>query len=253
MKTYSIYISKLFIGRTEEVEKIKSALNYLGYKESNEPDLVIVIGGDGSLLHAIRDCDYSGNFLLINAGTLGHYAEYEIDEIDLFIDDIKSGNMSFEKHRAIELIDDKQVWYAVNDIMIGSAIKTLHIEVRINGKMLFITPASGILLSTPFGSSGYAHSLGGSLMTGDSGYELNMLAPLHNAKYHSFISSLILNDEDILDVNIHNTRLFEIACDMNTCKSKSISFKIKKSSKEFNLVHLKPFDEYSRLKKSFAN
>lgn len=48
------------------------------------------------------------------------------------------------------------------------------------------------------------------------------------------------------------TRLFEIACDMNTCKSNSISFKIKKSSKEFNLVHLKPFDEYSRLKKSFA-
>lgn len=67
MKTYSIYISKLFIGRTEEVEKIKSALNYLGYKESNEPDLVIVIGGEALYYTLLDIMIIQGNFLLINA------------------------------------------------------------------------------------------------------------------------------------------------------------------------------------------
>lgn len=248
--SFAVSLPERFARHREEATALSASLCALGLTESDHPDLTVVIGGDGALLHAIRESGYRGLFVLLKAGTLGHYADYSLESVTSFLRDVKKMEPTVERHRVLELKTASYRTYAANDIMIGSAVKTVRLKVAVDGAPFIAAPASGILLSTPFGSSGYAHSLGGSLLLGDDGYELNLLAPLHNSAYHSFISSIVIKDDSRLTVSVEAVS-HEAACDMVEV-GQATSYEISKSDLSFGLVHFKPFDEYARLRRSFG-
>jgi len=132
-------------------------------------DIVISIGGDGTLLNISRIIGSSKIPVIgINLGTLGFMADIMPDQIPEFFDDILNGN-----YKIIELclaeysLDGKVHYNALNEIVIdkSDSIKMIDLEIYYNNDFVGRFYADGVLISTPTGSTGYSLSAGGPIVT----------------------------------------------------------------------------------------
>jgi NAD+ kinase len=240
--------------KLDNFEKFLTSKNNV--KDQNAPNIVFVFGGDGCLLDSIdkfQDIDCS--YFLINCGNLGFYREIEIGEIEIFFKEFDYESLTYEVHNFLEISDNfKNKSYGVNEIMIAAGIKTLDIDVSINDKHFMTSKGNGICIATPFGSSGYNHSLGGPLMIDTNGLILSLLAPIQNAKIHPAIHSLVLTNKDILKLKVTSFYDYEVAADMKILTNlKGNEYTIQRSEKTFKLAHIKSVDKYQRIKRAFID
>ncbi len=257
MYKYDIYLTNKLSDSNPEVVKLNDFLKKENcVRNEQNPDIVFVFGGDGSLLNAIKIHNlHPTMFLLINAGTLGFYKEYDLADVDRLINEFNFDELIREEHHLLEVSDAYgNKAYAVNEVMVASSVKTLSIDVFINNNFLFSCMGSGVCISSPFGSTGYNHSLGGSLLTGDLGMILTLVAPIHNAHTHPLINSLVVADKDEIQIEVKKDTKFELAGDMKYLDNlQGNSFIISKSQRFFYLVHTKKIDEYQRIRHSFID
>lgn len=233
------------------IEKFSEKGNVLDHVH---PEIVFVFGGDGSLLKAIKDhLGQKCSFMLINDGNLGFFKEYELAELDTLIEFFDEKTLEYETHRYISIKDEYgHESLACNEFMVASSIKTLHFLVYMNGEYFMEVRGSGICLSSPFGSSGYNHSLGGALLPYDSGMALSLLAPIRNRSFHPLISSLVTGDSDVIGLEFLSEDSFELAADMRLVTDmEGRRFTVRKTEQTFVLAHSKPFNPYQRIRKSF--
>ena len=107
MFRFDIYESN----RNEELpEKVSFFKDFIiskgGVFDSSRPDIVFVFGGDGSLLNAIKiHSAHLTSFMLINAGTLGFYREYDLNELDKFYKEFDFDKLVREEHKLLEIDD----------------------------------------------------------------------------------------------------------------------------------------------------
>lgn len=135
-------------------------------------DLVIVIGGDGTLLQAARLlAQYNVYLLGINLGRLGFLTDISPTEIEKYLDEILTGKFIEEKRfliRAKVYRDNNYLCEcnAFNDIVIhrGNMPHLLTFDTSINGHFVNKQRADGLVVSTPTGSTAYALSAGGPLI-----------------------------------------------------------------------------------------
>ncbi|MCY4178093.1 MAG: NAD(+) kinase [Endozoicomonadaceae bacterium] len=135
-------------------------------------NLVIVIGGDGSMLGAARVLAGSDVPVLgINRGTLGFLTDVSIDQVEQQIAEVLQGNYSVEKRflLEIELINNGKISNkssALNEIVLhqGRFSKMIEFELFINDQFVMSQKSDGIIIATPTGSTAYALSAGGPIM-----------------------------------------------------------------------------------------
>jgi NAD+ kinase len=135
-------------------------------------DLAIVIGGDGTLLHAARSlADTDIPVLGVNLGRLGFLADVSPDEIPQRLDEFLSGNYQEERRallNAVQLRDGQSINEsdALNDVVVhkGDIARMIEIEIHIDGRFLYSLRADGLIISTPTGSTAYALSGGGPIL-----------------------------------------------------------------------------------------
>lgn len=133
-------------------------------------DLIVSIGGDGTLLTTSFDGRKYGTPMLgINFGKLGFLAEYEINNLDRLITELENGDYVIEERMTLcgECSDGNEgSLFATNDIVIdkGHWPKMIEIELRIDDKYVSTFSADGIIISTPTGSTGYSLSVGGPIV-----------------------------------------------------------------------------------------
>ena len=128
--------------------KIKESLqNFFIYDEKN-PDLVISIGGDGTILEAVHqylnvDCC----FVCIHTGTLGFYTDYQVDEVDQFIKDVASRQFKTMKRYMLEIKINKKEFLDCIDratlLVREGEKKPIIIEITDNSMELRIDSAMG--------------------------------------------------------------------------------------------------------------
>ena len=128
--------------------KIKESLqNFFIYDEKN-PDLVISIGGDGTILEAVHqylnvDCCFVG----IHTGTLGFYTDYQVDEVDQFIKDVTSRQFKTMKRYMLEIKINKKEFLDCIDratlLVREGEKKPIIIEITDNSMELRIDSAMG--------------------------------------------------------------------------------------------------------------
>ncbi len=133
------------------------------------PDLVISLGGDGTLLYAARAWGLTGIPLWgVNLGRLGFLAETEPAQFGSFLKEILAGKYQVEKRLALEVAVKRRGeivadTLALNESVINkgalSRIITLHITVENFGQWHF--RADGVIIATPTGSTAYNLSAGG--------------------------------------------------------------------------------------------
>ncbi|MBR3004372.1 MAG: NAD(+)/NADH kinase [Lachnospiraceae bacterium] len=134
-----------------------------------ETDAVLVLGGDGTFIHAAKDLiSLDLPIMGINFGTLGYLTEVKADEFEDALDIILNNEHYIEKRMLLagDIIRDREVIHsdiALNDIVLNRSLSTgvINYDVVVNADLLYSYSADGIIISTPTGSTGYNLSAGG--------------------------------------------------------------------------------------------
>lgn len=145
------------------------------YDLSGMPDdieCVLVLGGDGTLLQAARELlDRHIPLLGINLGTLGFLTSAEKSELPKCLDSVLDDSCSIDERMMLGGTvyhgrDKIQTNIALNDVIITRAgfSRLVELKIYVNGELLSIYNADGIIVSTPTGSTGYSLSAGGPII-----------------------------------------------------------------------------------------
>lgn len=130
-------------------------------------DLVISVGGDGTLLASARAVGARGTPILgINLGHLGFLTETRTEEVDRVIEAALVGRAPFEARHVLaverEGTTGPQVEWALNDVVISQTLQRLFsLSLLVNDEWVADYRADGLILATPTGSTAYSLSAGG--------------------------------------------------------------------------------------------
>ena len=130
-------------------------------------DLIIVFGGDGTLLGAARKFINSDIPILgINMGTVGFLTDVNIENFESVIGDIFKGDYVLEERSLVEAKFADQEAFGLNEVLIhsGSYAQLMRYRLLIDGKTVYEQRSDGLIVATPTGSTAYALSAGGSII-----------------------------------------------------------------------------------------
>ncbi len=136
----------------------------------SESDIIVSIGGDGTVLTTGYLARNSGTPMLgVNFGKLGFLAEHEIKNLDSLIDELLREEYHIEERITLSGAasqNGKEEYFAINDIVIdkGKWPKMIELELKVDNKYVSTFLADGIIISTPTGSTGYSLSTGGPIV-----------------------------------------------------------------------------------------
>lgn len=175
-------------------------------KVPKETELIIVIGGDGSVLSVAKKIiDKKIPVIGVNLGTVGYLTEIEQNGIAEAIDSILLNSYKIEERMMLEGTvyihgEEDKANCALNDIVITRRgdLQVIGYRITVNGSYLNDFYADGIILSTPTGSTGYNLSAGGSIV--EPSAKLIVLTPICPHTLNT--RSIILSVEDTIDVEI---------------------------------------------------
>lgn len=147
-------------------------------------DFAIVFGGDGSITSAARNLSQSSVPVIgVNLGKLGFLAEFSVDELKEFFEDITHGKAPIEKRMMLGCRiyrEGKERFHsaAINDVFItaGPPFRMVELKISVDGQPLAGCVSDGLIISTPTGSTAYNLSAGGPVLSGK--LEAMVVAPI---------------------------------------------------------------------------
>ncbi len=150
----------------------KAGVSLLSDEETERADLIIAIGGDGTMLYASRLTRESGTPILgINRGRLGFLADVTPDQMIASVDQVLKGNYSTDSRLLLEArlqreSEEDQVAYALNDVVLQrrETGRMVDFETRVGGQYVNTHSGDGLIVATPTGSTAYALSCGGPII-----------------------------------------------------------------------------------------
>lgn len=148
-------------------------------------DLIIVVGGDGSLLHAARSlARFNKPVLGINRGRLGFLTDVSPNEIDSKVGAVLDGDYVIEQRFMLNMEvksggNPVGEGIALNDIVLyaGKSVHMIEFELYIEGSFVYRQRSDGLIIATPTGSTAYALSGGGPIM--HPKLDAMVLVPMH--------------------------------------------------------------------------
>ena len=220
----------------------------------SEVNLMITIGGDGTLLRSITFVrDLGIPIIGINTGRLGFLATLNQELLNIELKKILKGEFNVEERSLLEVnIDNNDNFsdfnFALNEVSVGRKNTTSMIEIKttLNGEYLNTYWADGLIVSTPTGSTGYSLSCGGPIMTPSSQtFSITPIAP-HNLNARP----LVISDEIKIELSVEGreeSHLLSLDSRINSLKN-NIKIKIKKASYKIKLASFKNNSFYQTLR-----
>ena len=173
-------------------------------------ECVIVLGGDGTLLQAAREMlDRCIPLLGINLGTLGFLTSAEKSELPGCLDSVLDDSCSIDERMMLRGSvyhgqEEIQTNIALNDVIITRAgfSRLVELKIYVNGYLLSIYNADGIIVSTPTGSTGYSLSAGGPIIFPQT--DVMVITPI--CPHSLQARSLVVSGEDRIMIEIGRRR-----------------------------------------------
>ncbi len=169
--------------------------------EDGDIDLVFVLGGDGTMLRASRM--YPGHVLLgVNLGTVGFMSGMRPEDLEAGVEKVLNDELHVQEYRMLDvrIEGDDASRTAINDAVLLRNLphQVASVEVAVNGEDLVSYQCDGLIAATPLGSTAYALSAGGPLISGD--VDCFVLVPIAP---HSLVSRpLVLGGEQIVELRV---------------------------------------------------
>lgn len=256
--TYTI-VTKQDEYSIELAEIMKKKIN-IPYNDKT-PDIVISIGGDGTILkslHTYADIADDITIFSINTGHLGFITNFTVEEIDKVANLINSGMyetetvglIDYEVKTALETFRG----VALNEVTCINPTRTLIVEVQVNGEELELFRGTGLCISTPFGSTGYNKSLHGSVIDPALNcFQLTEIASINSRAYRTLSSPLLLSSDK--HITIENNESQDTWVTVDNTSYRLTNFKsLRVGYSNHNVRMAKNNIEFiGRLKKAFIN
>ena len=228
------------------------------YQGLDACDVVVAVGGDGTIIHAAKHAAMAGKPVLgINVGRLGFVAGLEVDELEK-LEQLVSGRYAVE-NRILLQVDSvlgglHQTYYALNDAVIarGSLSRILDFKVLFNSSNMCDYRADGLIFSTPTGSTAYSLSAGGPVI--DPSMECILLTPICP---HSLLArTVVFGGDAVLEIHAVRDADSEIFLTVDGERAVPVpdccSIYIKRSGYRAQIIKLKQNNFYEVLNQKLA-
>ncbi len=217
-------------------------------------DLVVVLGGDGTMLGIARQLAGSHVPLVgINMGRLGYMTDIPIQSVQITLPKIIAGDYEADTRTlldAVVLRDGKEInrALALNDVVVNrSGISGMvELAVRVNGSFMYNQRSDGLIVSTPTGSTAYALSAGGPILHPHvAGILLVPIAP------HSLSNRpIVLPQDSVTVIEVVNGLEVIVNFDMQsqTNLQSGDKIEVRQSDKTIALLHPSSHSDYKTLR-----
>jgi len=219
-------------------------------------DLVIVLGGDGTLLNAVRSlADYRVPLLGINRGRLGFLADIQPREMEKYLNEILDGDYISKKrfllHTHIER-DGETIGEsdAFNDVVVHKwdVARMIEVKIFIDGQYVNTMRSDGLIVSTPTGSTAYALSGGGPIINPS----LNAIVLVPICPHTMSNRPIVIDGDSKIRIKVKNASQSQaqITCDgqINLGLVSGDYVMIEKNNQPVELIHPTNHDYYEILR-----
>ncbi|MTI87626.1 MAG: hypothetical protein FH748_06620 [Balneolaceae bacterium] len=215
-------------------------------------DLVLVMGGDGTILYTARISKGIGKPMLgINSGRLGFMANTQNEDLVQALNNLKSGNYTLDKRAYLKATDGTgNEYYALNEFLITRKDSTtmVNISAEYDNTLINTYWADGLIVASPTGSTAYSLASGGPIVV--PGTEVFLVTPINP---HTLTTRpLILNANHPLKIIAEKQQsemLFSYDGQVHEISELPFEVEIVLSSLTFDLIHLPGQHYFETLRK----
>lgn len=241
--------------KEKEIATLEAHIKALGVSvvtDVSEADLIVVLGGDGSILHMAKYAhQYQIPILGVNLGGVGFLADVALDELAV-LDAILNGHSIEDSRQVLKCTVGEDTHYAINEMMVckRKPIRMIDFEVYVNDQFLYEQTADGIIVSTTTGSSAYARSAGGQLI--HPSVKALSLVPICSSKVSS--CPIIMDESSKVEIVLKPWKDSEamMACDAVELSTKQDRVSIELDEKRVTFLHPLHYDYYQTLQRKLG-
>lgn len=267
MKNFAVNYNSNKDINEEIIEKIKISLfnnfpdcNIFLYKDSiglkdeftKSMDILIVLGGDGTILRAAGAISgYNIPILGINTGNLGYLSSIELKDLEYAVAKIRNGEFDIENRLMLEckLQGEDEKLYSLNDVVVSKGVipGVAAYKIYIDDKFYTDIEGDGVIISTPTGSTAYNISAGGPIIYPN----LQVIAVTPICSHYVGIRPMVIDGSSRIKIKIkeRNEKVY-LVVDGNSIKE--VEYKreilIEKSEYTCKLIKFENYNYYNILK-----
>lgn len=176
------------------------------------PDIVLAVGGDGTMLGAVQTAvNWDVPVLGFNLGTLGFLTEAEPEDLTEVVKRLVSRDFEVEERLTVAASIGGVDAVGINDVVVEKVDSTrlVSLSVVIDGAAFATYRADGLIIATPTGSTAYSFSAGGPVV--DPHVEALVLTPV--ASHSLFDRPLVIPADSQIDITVRRDRLVRVNVD----------------------------------------
>ncbi|EUP79785.1 NAD kinase [Staphylococcus aureus] len=234
-------------------------------EDSENPEIVISVGGDGTLLQAFHQYSYMLSkvaFVGVHTGHLGFYADWLPHEVEKLIIEINNSEFQVIEYPLLEIImryNDNGYetrYLALNEATMKTENgSTLVVDVNLRGKHFERFRGDGLCVSTPSGSTAYNKALGGALIHPSlEAMQITEIASINNRVFRTVGSPLVLPKHHTCLISPVNHDTIRMTIDHVSIKHKNVnSIQYRVANEKVRFARFRPFPFWKRVHDSFIS
>ncbi|WP_071130867.1 NAD kinase [Enterococcus timonensis] len=232
--------------------------------DADHPEVVISVGGDGTLLSAFHRFNHRLNevqFLGIHTGHLGFYTDWRDYELVDMVESLKKNGTSMPsiQYPLLDVVvhyrdkENSGHFLALNESVIRRVGKTMVADVLINDRLFEHFRGDGLVVSTPTGSTAYNKSIGGAILHPElPAFQLTEIASLNNIVFRTLGSSMVIAENDWVTIIPDSADDYHLSVDqlaMGNRDIEKITYRLAAEKIQFVATRHLPF--FTRVKDAF--
>ncbi len=240
-----------------EIISIKDLEKKKKFDELSKSELILVIGGDGTMIGSIRNLyEFGIPFLGINLGKVGFLTDIQPNNLEA-LNDVLDGKFIYEERPIYKVnLGNNNEDIFVNEVVIhsGSVAKMINIELSVNSKNIYDLNADGIIVASSTGSTAYSYSGGGPVISP----KIDALSFLPMFSHSTSSHCLVIENDQPVDIKVNSKSNItpDVVLDgKSKLKYGKGKLKVSNLKKSFLLYHPKDYNyfEACRNKLGLAN